>query len=807
MYSLFQKEIKTFLGSLTGYLAVLVFLLVTGLFLWVFPGAYNIPDNGYATMEGFFTLAPWLYLFLVPAITMRFFADEKRSGTIEILLTRPLSDFKIVLAKFLAALILVIFSLLPTLIYFLSVFLLGNPVGSIDTGATWGSFFGLFFLAALYIAIGLLASSLTENQIVSFILAIALSFVFYQGFDFTASADVPYVLERLLSWLSINNHYLSASRGVIDFRDLIYFLGMTFIFLWLTMGFLRKNTLKQKQFRRKTLILLFAFTLVFWGSGNFLYRIDLTSDKRFSVSTVSTEIVSEFEQPVQIEVFLTGELEPGLRKLQQEVFEKIAILNAYSPQRIGISITDPYRIENSEERENFIQKLIQKGVKPTNFRHKTEQGVSTRRIFPGALIRYQGRERAVNFLKYNPDFSHEANFNHSAESVEFELVYAFQKLLRSRRSSVAFLEGHGEPDRYEVYDFSSALTQDFRVRRIPSDSLVKGPEAADILIVADPRQPFSEKDKYRVDQYIMEGGKVLWLIDPVQVSLDSLSRGYMTYAFPRDLNLSDQLFRYGVRLNHELLQDVDCARIRVNTAPPESEPRFTLHPWYYSPLLVPNDNHPLSKNLNRVFAEFVSSIDTVSGPPEVKKSVILSTSPNARAVPSPSTVSLQNIDNPPARALFNQSFIPVGILLEGSFTSVFQNRMVEAIGGNPADMKPQSSPTKMVVIADGGLIVNKVDHSSTPPRIMELGHNRVSGRTFGNKEFLMNTIYYLNDDRGIMQLRNRSQKLRLLDKVRLREEGTFWRWINVLVPLLVVLIFGVIYNLLRHTRYSRSKNH
>ncbi len=357
MFTLFKKEIKTFLGSLTGYLAIVVFLLVTGLFLWVFPGAYNIPDNGYATLNGLFSLAPWLYLFLVPAITMRFWSDEKRSGTIELLLTRPISDFKLVFAKFLAALVLVIFSLLPTLLYFLSVYLLGNPVGSIDTGATWGSFIGLFFLAAIYVSIGIFASSQTDNQIVSFILAMALSFVFYMGFDFTASANVPYLLEGLLSWLSINNHYLSISRGVIDFRDLIYFTGMAFIFIWLTIGSVRKSKWSIKKFRRKTIIILVVISAIFWASGNFLYRIDLTSDKRFSLSAVSVDVVRQFEEPVEIELFLTGELEPGLRKLQQEVFEKIAVLNAYSSQNISIGVTNPNAIQDAVDRQNIIHKL------------------------------------------------------------------------------------------------------------------------------------------------------------------------------------------------------------------------------------------------------------------------------------------------------------------------------------------------------------------------------------------------------------------------------------------------------------------
>lgn len=803
MYSLFKKEIKTFLGSLIGYLAIWVFLLVTGLFLWVFPGMYNIPDNGYATLNGLFELAPWLYLFLIPAITMRFFADEKRSGTLETLLTRPVSDFKLVLAKFLAGMVLVAISLLPTLIYFLSVFLLGNPIGNIDAGATWGAFIGLFFLAAIYVAIGIFTSSLTDNQIVSFILAMVISFVFYLGFDFVASSGIPYVLEQLFGWFSIDNHYRSISRGVIDMRDFIYFVGITFIFLLLTVGAVRNKKWKTKKFRVKFSVIFILLMFIFWLSGNFLYRIDLTADNRFSLSKVSTEIVSEFEKPVEIEFYLEGELEPGLRKLQQEVFEKVAVLNAYSDENIRIYVRDPYRISNTEKREEFIEELIQKGVKPTSFRQKTEQGVATKLIFPGAIIRYNGRETAVNFLKYNPDFGHEANFNHSIESVEFELVNAFQKLLREQKSTLAFLEGHGELDQYQVYDFATALAGDFNIKRITADSLKK-PKITDILIIADPVEPFEEKDKFLLDQYIMNGGKVIWLVDPVQVSLDSLSKGFMTFAFPRDLNLNDQLFRYGVRLNKVLLQDVECAQLRVNTAPKGNPPQFTLHPWYYSPLLVPNDEHPLSRNLNRVLGEFVSSVDLVKGNPDVEQDIILTTSPYARSVEAPSTVSLQNINNPPARELFNESFIPVGVLLEGSFSSVFQNRLVEPLGFSSASVINKSPYTKMVVVADGGIIENKVDYSTSPPRIQELGFDRVSGQIFGNKEFMLNSIYYMNDDRGIMHLRNRTQKMRLLDKVRLREEKAMWQWLNVLVPPLIIAIFGLIFNVYRRRRFARS---
>lgn len=801
MYSLFKKEIKTFLGSLIGYLAVAVFLVVTGLFLWVFPGNYNIVENGYASLDGLFNLAPWLYLFLVPAITMRFFADEKRGGTIEILLTHPVSDFKIVLAKFLAGLVLVAFSLLPTLLYFGSVYALGNPTGSIDTGATWGAFIGLFFLATIYLAIGVFASSLTDNQIVSFILAMALSFIFYLGFEFVASSGVPVILERLFSWLSINEHYLSISRGVVDMRDIIYFVGMAFLFLFVTSLFLREGKWKKKEVKFKAIGTLLAIFVLFAVSANFLLRYDLTSDKRYTVSGVSKYLVSGLENSVEVELYLDGELEPGLRKIQTEILEKIAVLNVYSGSPIRIRLFDPYRIGNKEEQDEFINELVARGVRPINFRRKTDKGVSNKYIFPGAIVRYGERELAVNFLKNNPAFSYEMNFNHSVETIEYELVNVLQKLMRTKKSVVGFLQGNGEANKYELADISRELSEDFDIRMVEDSNMEK--ISPDVLVVADPQNAFEERTKFAIDQYIMNGGRVLWLIDPVQVSLDSLSSGQTTYSFPKDLNLTDQLFNYGVRLNYELLQDVNCVQIAVNTAAPGNPEKFTSHPWYYSPLLTPNDNHVISRNLDWVWGEFVSSIDTVSGNSKIYKEVLLATSANARIVKAPSSVSLRNIDNPPARELFNLSNIPVGILLEGEFSSVYKNRMVENYGISSSTVIPQSKPTKMVVIADGGIITNKVNYSKQPPQIQELGYDMLSKRTFGNKTFLLNTISYLSDDLGVMELRGRTLKMRLLDKVKLREEKTYWQLLNVLLPLLFVALFGVIYNVIRRYRYSR----
>ncbi len=808
MYSVFRKEISSFLGSLTGYLVILVFLLVTGLFLWVFPGQYNIPENGYATLDGLFLLAPWLYLFLIPAITMRFFADEKRTGTIETLLVRPVSDLQLVFAKFLAGLVLVVISLLPTLLYFLSVYLLGNPVGSVDTGATCGAFIGLFFLSAIYISIGIFASSLTDNQIISFIVSMAVSFLFYLGFEFAASVGVPFLVERLLAWLSINGHYLSVSRGVADMRDLLYFVGVTLFFLVLTSTLLRPGNWKMKKTKLQFSIFTVVLFVVLFVSSNFLFRIDLTADKRFSLAPVSREIAATLNTPVEIELFLEGELEPGLQNLQREVFEKIAIINVYASKPVRLKVVDPYNFSNAQKRDEFQQQLVEKGIKPVSFRRKTDQGVSTKYIFPGALIRINGKETAVNFLKNNPDFSYEMNFNHSVESVEFELVNAFQKLMHEDKPTIGFLQGHGELNRYEVMDFAGSLAGDFNVTQVSTSELAGTSKRIDILIVAGPKQPFLESDKFLIDQYFMGGGKIMWLIDPVLVNADSLSNGYQTYAFPVDLNLGDQFFKYGVRLNYELLQDVDCAQLLVNIAPEGSEEQWTRHPWYYSPLLTPADNHPLSRNLNRTFTEFVSSVDTVSGNKELSKTVILTTSPYARRVKTPSSVSLENINNPPARELFTQPFIPVGLLVEGEFTSVFENRMIENLGVSTDGFRTKGAASKMIVIADAGMIANKVDYTRQPPRIREeVGYDRVSRQTFGNREFLLNAVYYLGGYSEIMQLRSRTVQLRLLDKVKLREEKTWWQWFNIILPMLIILMLGIGYNTLRRARYKRLIKH
>lgn len=804
MYSLFRKEITSFFGSLTGYLVAFVFLVANGLFLWVFPGNYNLMDNGYATLDSYFSLAPWIFLFLVPALTMRLFAEEKRQGTLEILVTRPLSLFQLVWAKYLAGLVLVLLCLLPTLVYFYSVYMLGNPVGDWDSGAAWGSFIGLFCLAAAYVAIGLLSSALTDNPVFAFIVALFLSFFAYMGAEFAASLNwSPGVSEFLIN-MGINEHYLSISRGVVDSRDLIYFLSISLFFLVLTSVFLQQRQKSWKRQLKKLGTLVVGLMVLSYLSGAWFFRIDLTAEKRFSLSPLSKQLINKLHTPIRVDIFLDGDLPPGFRKLQKAIIEEVQDIKAYADFPVSYQLIDPYqKANNNDQLKQLFSRLVDLGLKPTDLRLKQDQGTVTKLIFPGAVINYRDYQIGINLLKNNPSLPAETNLNQSVETLEYEFMRAIKELVEKKKPMVAFMGGHGELGEPETRDIRQALSEDYTISDVYADQLIHGDTIPKAVVIADPVRPFSEKDKFYIDQYLMRGGNLLWLVDPVQVSLDSLSRGETTIAFPRDLNLMDQLFRYGVRVNPDLVQDVECVMIPVNTAPEGSPPKYTPAPWYYSPLLVPSQSNEFSRNLNRVKGEFVSSVDTVGRNPNIKKSVVLHTTNYARRVRTPEEVSLQSINSPPARELFNERQIPVGVLLEGQFQSVFQNRMLNQFNTEHLKVLDQSKPASMIVLADGSLIANQVSHRDGKTEIAPLGYDRYSKQTFGNKEFLVNAINYLCDESGIMSLRARAFQIRLLDKVKIREQRLYWQLINVLVPLLLIFLLGLIFNVIRRRRYGR----
>ncbi len=804
MYSLIKKEFTSFFGSLTGYLIAFVFLLGNGLFLWIFPGNFNILEGGYASLSPYFSLAPWVFLFLVPALTMRLFAEEKRLGTFEILLTRPFSSWQLVLAKYIAGVVLVVLCLLPTLVYFFSVYHLGNPVGNWDSGASWGSFIGLFFLAMSYVAIGLFCSSLTDNPVFAFVSALLGCFLLYAGFDFVAQMNMPVFLKNLFLEFGVSKHYESMSRGVLDSRDIVYFLFVIGLLLAVTTFSLRAKQQNVKKQLKQSVKYLVISLLVLVVANQWFFRVDLTSEKRFSLSEVSKNKLDKLTYPVYVDLYLAGDLPAEFRQLKQAIEEKVQDMNAWANMPVRIYQNDPYDITNEKERNKLFNQLVNIGIQPTDIRRNTDDGTSTQLIFPGAVIQYGDKYMGINLLKNNPALPAEQNLNNSIETLEYEFISALQQLQADgEKKKVAFLQGHDELSDDETLDMRQTLQTSYEVVNMNLQQVDWQRNLPDVLVVADPKSPFSEHDKFQIDQLLMRGVNLMYLIDPVSVSLDSLTRGETTIAFPTDLNILDQLFTYGVRVNPTLVQDVECVYIPVNTSPIASQPKFTPAPWYYSPLLTPSPNHVISRNINRVKSEFVSSIDTVGAHSGLRKTVILQTSPYARVVGTPVEVSLQNINNPPARELFHVQHVPTGILVEGSFSSVFANRITDEYNSDGAEVLTQSTLAKLIVLADGSLMANKVNRSEGGLKTQPLGYDQYSKQTFGNKEFLLNAVNYLTDDSGIMQLRSRVFKLRLLDKVKLREDRLYWQLINLLVPIAIVVLLGLVFQLVRINKYRK----
>lgn len=808
MFALFKKELSSFFSSITGYLAILIFLIATGLFLWVIPSGNNILDSGFATLDGLFGLAPWLFLFLVPAITMRCFAEERKTGTLDLLLTRPLTETAIVLGKDLASLAIVIIAIVPTLIYFLSVSLLGNPAGNIDMGGTWGSYIGLALLAMVYVSIGGFCSSLTDNQVVAFLTAVVITFVFYIGFSLLGSmlGSVGVVITNL----SIDTHYQSVSRGVVDTRDLVYFLCISAFFVMLTRLKLKSRIWKTKKNQDLTEFGILTAILLLIGilSSYFFARIDLTTDKRHSLSASTKQMLRQLDDEIYFRIYLDGELPSGFKRLQNSVREMLDEFRAYGGDNVQYEFIDPAENPNERARERIFRELYQKGLDPTNLQVKESDGSTSQKIiFPGIMVSYQGREVAVNILKNHVTASSEANLQASIQSLEYDLTFAINQLQTAQPPIIGFVRGHGELPPEQMEDMSYTLGKFYNLRQVDANAEILKTDSLGrlvyrLIVVAQPITRFAEQDKFFIDQYLMNGGSLLWLIDNTTASMDSLQTSRDVLAAQLDLNLDDQLFCYGIRLNSNLIQDMQCAVIPVNTALVGQPPKFAPAPWIFSPMITPLASHPMTKNLDMLRIDFACSVDTVGLDGNVRKTALLTTSKYSRLVPLPADIDLSIVGNSPQPEAFTQSNLQIGVLLEGSFRSAFANRPLKAEGFDQRQFLRQSQPARMIVVSDGDIIRNQFRQNGDQREPLPLGYDRFTGQTFGNKEFLLNAVNYLCGFDELMESRSKDVKMRMLDKPKILEQRHLWQTVNVVLPIVLMCCFGFVFNMIRKKKYA-----
>ncbi|WPU95485.1 gliding motility-associated ABC transporter substrate-binding protein GldG [Mucilaginibacter sabulilitoris] len=798
--SILKKEINSYLSSLVAYVVIGVFLLVLGLFLWVFPDS-SILDYGYAGLESLFSTAPYLFMFLIPAITMRSLAEERKEGTFELLFTRPLTDWQIVLGKYFASVLLVLFALLPTLFYYFSVSTLGTPQGNIDTGAVIGSYIGLFLLGMAFTAIGLFASSVTKNQIIAFTIAVFLCFFFYSGFD--SLSQLLSLQDLGLQNLGITEHYESVSRGVLDTRDLAYFIIVTGLFIGLTL-FVISSQRKRKLFTATMLGYIGGLVFIALLSGIAFTRFDFTSEKRYTISPISRQIMDGLNEPVKVTVYLQGNGFPGdLKHLQNATKDMLADLKSYSHARLQFEFVD--LLASLKNLSPALQKqtyedMAFKGILGEEKSWKTEDGVSQKLIFPEALVKSGDKEIVVNLIQTRIGLSYTEQLNNSIQNLEYAFSSAIKKATTGGKPQIGFTEGHNELTDLQLNDAMKSLADGYEVGRvnlnsIPFDSLQK----IKLLVIPKPDKKFTELEKFKLDQYIMRGGRVIWTIDQVNAELDSLrGHGGEQLAFPKQLNLDDQLFRYGIRINYDLIADMNCSQIPVSTGSMGGQAQIQMLPWLFYPVFIPMSKHPVVKNLDGISSEFVSTIDLLETK-NIKKTVLLTSSPYNNKITAPHILSLQALEQEPNPKDFQSTPKTVGALLEGKFISNWRNRPLPEGLTEQVTIQPESKPTKMIVISDGDVFKNQVATDGSP---YPLGYDHYTRQTFGNKNLLLNIADYMTDDSGLIALRTKEIKMRLLSRARIRNEKMYWQLVNTAGPLILVLICAIFQHYIRKRKYA-----
>ncbi len=563
----------------------------------------------------------------------------------------------------------------------------------------------------------------------------------------------------------------------------------------------------RRERRMRLLILTAVLVLINFIGARYFFRLDLTAEKRYSLSPVTLNMASGLKDDLFIKVYLEGDFPSGFRKLQGSVRVLLERLRQESGGKISFEFVNPAQDGNDKSTNEAYDQLMRKGLQPTDLQIKEEGGLNRQVIWPGALLYYKGKEIAVNFLVNNsPGEDPLTAINASEELLEYAFANGIRKATAINNPKVLMLEGNRELPRRTIIDFVSSLSEFYEVQAYTLSKPEPIPADVKLVVVARPDSTFSDWARYKLDNFVMRGGRVLWLIDQVEASMDSMSGGVSFMAYPRNLNLDDMLFKYGVRLNYDLIQDIRCTPIPIVIGQMGNRPQTELMPWFYYPLVTPNGRHPLSKNLDPIQMRFAGTIDLIDN--SVKKQVLLTSSRYTKVLPAPARVSLGIIKEKPNPRQFNKPNQNLAVLLEGQFPSLYQNRIIGSFAQQVIDslkmpIKEKSVATKMIVVSDGDLIANGVNRSTGA--VTPLGFDRYTGQLYGNKTFLLNCVDYLLDDAGFMEIRAREISLRLLNRQKVQRQKTMLQIVNVGVPLVLLAIFGFIFRWRRTHRFASIK--
>lgn len=545
---------------------------------------------------------------------------------------------------------------------------------------------------------------------------------------------------------------------------------------------------------RNIVIVLFVVGLLNLLAYLFVIRVDMTDDKHYSLSEASIELLRKTEASIDITLFLQGDLNAGFERLQRATKETIEEMSVHSD--IHFSIEDLQSSYSKEEAERM-------GMRPIVIHEREQDGKTAQTtIYPYALIQYKGKKAVVALLKNTRGLSGEENLNASIEQMEFAFIEALSLLLQTETPRIAIIEGHGEPDETHTYDLMTALSRYFQVDRgqiSGIDSIVDVHILDDyraILILA-PQTPFSDQERFIIDQYLMRGGSILWAIDGIRLSEEVLQQEGFTPIIPLDLGLSEMFFRYGIRINPALVQDIQCLPIPVNVSSDPEQPNLQPMPWTYAPLLLTSQGSPITRNMGQVMSTFVSPIEAVGGEDGIEKRVLLATSTASCLTATPGKVDLNDMN--PNIEQFKYQYIPIAVSLEGVFPSAYAHRMMPDGIASDEKIRKQSTPTRQIVIASGSIVINETQKG----QILPMGYDRYSGMQFSNRDLLVNSLLWLTDVEGLIGLRNKEITLRLLNDQRAHQKRTQVQLISTISPIAILALVGGVVIIIRKRKYQK----
>lgn len=541
-------------------------------------------------------------------------------------------------------------------------------------------------------------------------------------------------------------------------------------------------------------------------AAKFHQGLDLTKEKRFTLTDPTKRMLTSLDDQVVIDVYLKGKFPAGFQKLSESVKERLQSFKEYGGAKIIFRFIDPMEGKDESEKEGIAKELVKKGIQPMALNVKGSQNTSEQIIFPYALVQYKGKSQAVKLLENHYGMSPLEVLNYSESLLEYKFGSAIHNLQKAGKPRIGYIVGHGESYGLHTYDLLMTLSQYYNVDTIDLTTQYKISETAySAIIINKPTAPFDDKEKFKIDQYIMHGGHVLWAIDQLYTPVDSLQKSGQFITMDYGLNLDDQLFKYGVRINYDLIEDITCNPVPLMSGTLENgQPQIELRPMPFFPVFIPNSPHPIVHNMDGIMGRFVSSIDTIATTLS-RKTILLQSSEYSRVSASPVRVSLSMLRYNPEPRLYHKGFKTAAVLLEGQFGSIFQNRMAPGFIATLRDSlkyeyKPMNDkPTSMIVISDGEMLQNGFSASKGPS---ELGYWEYTQTLFANKNFILNCLEYLTDSNSMLEARSKDVKLRLLDGRRVQDEKIKWQFINIALPIISILVFASAYFFFRKRRYE-----